>query len=78
MKVGFVTVGRNPRPDILTAIPKSLSGVQIVETGALDGLTNLSVSRETRYTTAKGYSENEQWNGFKPKFFADFHAEKFH
>jgi len=39
MRIGFITIGQSPRPDILSDLPESLSGVQVIESGALDGLT---------------------------------------
>ena len=39
-KVGFVTIGQVPRDDILGDIGPLLRGVEIVEAGALDGLSH--------------------------------------
>jgi len=39
MKVGFVTIGQSPRIDVVPEIKHLLGDVEIVECGALDGLT---------------------------------------
>jgi len=37
--VGFLTIGQSPRTDVLSDIQEYLKGLEIVEAGALDGLT---------------------------------------
>ncbi|WP_175059173.1 AroM family protein [Thermococcus sp. 2319x1] len=39
MKVGFVTIGQSPRVDVVPEIKPYLGDVEIIECGALDGLT---------------------------------------
>ncbi len=39
MRVGFVTIGQSPRTDVLSEIGRYLKGVEVIECGALDGLT---------------------------------------
>ncbi len=43
-KIGFVTIGQAPRDDILGDIGPLLRGVEIVEAGALDGLSGSQVA----------------------------------
>ena len=39
MKVGFITIGQSPRVDVVPEIKPYLGDVEIIECGALDGLT---------------------------------------
>ncbi|KUK27794.1 MAG: Uncharacterized protein XD61_1661, partial [Thermococcus sp. 40_45] len=39
MKVGFITIGQSPRVDVVPEIKPYLWDVEIIECGALDGLT---------------------------------------
>jgi len=39
MKVGFITIGQSPRVDVVPEIKPYLADVEIIECGALDGLT---------------------------------------
>lgn len=39
MKVGFITIGQSPRIDVVPEIKPYLGNVEIIECGALDGLT---------------------------------------
>lgn len=45
MKVGVLTVGQSPRPDILSEFEGILDGVEIVEKGCLDGLTKPQIKK---------------------------------
>jgi len=39
LKIGFLTIGQSPRPEILTDLPESLGFLEVVEAGALDDLS---------------------------------------
>ena len=45
MKVGLLTVGQSPRPDIVSEIREILVGAKIVEKGCLDGLTRQQIEK---------------------------------
>jgi len=36
LRVGFLTIGQSPRPDITSDLPKTLSSLEVIEAGALD------------------------------------------
>jgi protein AroM len=39
LKIGLLTIGQSPRPDIVADLPRTLSKLEKVEAGALDGLS---------------------------------------
>ncbi len=43
MVVGALTIGQSPRPDVLSVVGEILEGVEIVQAGALDGLTDSEI-----------------------------------
>lgn len=43
MRIGAVTIGQSPRPDILSVVGEILGGVEIVQAGALDGLDDREI-----------------------------------
>jgi len=45
MKVGFVTIGQSPRTDILSDIAPLLTGIDVVERGALDDVDRSELPR---------------------------------
>jgi protein AroM len=46
LKIGFVTIGQSPRPDIIPELTQNLpANLEIIEAGALDGLTRDEIAK---------------------------------